>query len=194
MSLAALLAGHPLASVQPGFGTPPYAPQDQSMGQPMGRQHGFAGFLDRALNPTNALGQFGQALVAGGGSLADAMGYLMQSRAAKAKADSQFGDWRQQYDYALAHPKASQAQPYRWESNDGSVHELGPGGQQREIYHDPVAKGQYITDPKTGEIRWVPVPGTGNVPAAESSALGATGLTFTPIGGPTPQASGTFPR
>lgn len=104
MSLAALLGGQPMhpgglsvlgkafpmqpdpaAGVAAQFGAPAPAsmPQEPAAMQHMQQQrgHGFAGVLDRILNPTNALGQFGQALVAGNGSLADAMGYLMQRRA-----------------------------------------------------------------------------------------------------------------
>jgi soluble lytic murein transglycosylase len=150
------------------------------------RPHGFAGVLDRVLNPTNALGQFGQALVAGGGSLADAMGYLMQSRAAQAQADGKFGDWKQQYDYELAHPKASQAGPHYWESNDGSLHAIGPDGKPLEVYHDPTPKMNFIPDGQGGG-QWVAVP------TAAPSMPQTTGITFTPIGGPPQSATGPFP-
>lgn len=105
--------------MKPPVGVPPFAPAgwDQSGGanvpttpqtQPVKR--GFSGFLDRVLNPTNALGQFGQALVAGGGGpLGNAMAYMMQQHAEQqklARTPSKFDEWRQQYDYELGHPKA----------------------------------------------------------------------------------------
>lgn len=198
MSLADIMAGvgrgfgalqqpTAMASGQPAF-MPQQAPQQQ---QP----HGFAGFIDRALNPSNALGQFGQALVAGGGSLADAMGYLMQSRAAREAANSKFGDWQQQYDYELAHPKASVAGPHYFEDNGGNQWAIGADGTPVEIHHDNVPKYQMVIDPKTGEVRPIPIPGTGNVPAETTQS--PLGITFTPIGpqtgGPTPNASGPFP-
>jgi hypothetical protein len=94
---------------KPTYGTPPIAPtpgEGMGVGMTPAPQHGLAGFFDRALNPTNALGQFGQALVAGGGGpLGNAMTYMMQQRAEQAHAGDKFGEWKQQYDYENAHPK-----------------------------------------------------------------------------------------
>lgn len=74
---------------KPAYGTPPFAgPHPQTGGanmpttpQTLPVKRGLSGFLDRALNPTNALGQFGQALVAGtDNGLGRAMGHMMQQR------------------------------------------------------------------------------------------------------------------
>ena len=51
------------------------------------QQHGFAGFMDRIVNPSNALGQLGQALLMGGGGpLGNAMAVLDVQRQRKAAA------------------------------------------------------------------------------------------------------------
>jgi hypothetical protein len=122
------------------------------------------------------LGQFGQALVAGGGGpLGNAMTYMMQQRAEQAHAGDKFGEWKQQYDYENAHPKASIAQPYRWERNDGSVMELGAQGPQ-VLYEDPNPKNftMQAIDNGDGTKTLVPVPlGGASAPAANRPALGS---------------------
>lgn len=74
---------------KPAYGTPPFAPPHPNTGgaqmpttpETLPVKHGFAGFIDRLFNPTNALGQFGQALVASGDSqLGGAMAYMMKAR------------------------------------------------------------------------------------------------------------------
>ena len=186
MSLASIMAGIPagLALGVPQSMAAPAAPSAAPDVAP--RPHGFAGVIDRILNPTNSLGQFGQALVASGGSLSDAMGYLMQNRAAQAAADGKFNDWRQQYDYELAHPKASTTAPHYWESNDGSLHMIGADGKPVEVYHDPTPKMNFVPD-GLGGGQWLAVP-------TSAPTMPQTGITFTPIGGPTQPASGGFPK
>ena len=99
---------------RPRAGTPPFAPEvwDPSGGanmpttpETLPAKRGLSGFIDRVLNPTNALGQFGQALVAGGGgTLGNAMAYMMQQRMARQQPD-EFDQWRQKYDYERNNPK-----------------------------------------------------------------------------------------
>jgi hypothetical protein len=48
-------------------------------------------------------------------------------------------------------------QPHRWESNDGSLMELGPDGQLRIAYADPTPKMNFIPDGRGGG-QWVAVP------------------------------------
>lgn len=71
------------------YGVPPFAPPHPNTGgaqmpttpETLPVKRSLSGFIDRVLNPTNALGQFGQALVAsGGGPLGDAMAYMMKAR------------------------------------------------------------------------------------------------------------------
>jgi hypothetical protein len=171
---------------KPPYGTPPFAPPHPNTGgaevpttpETMPRQHGISGFIDRVLNPTNSLGQFGQALVAsGGGPLGNAMAYMMQARAQAAEHGGKFADWKQQYDYEVAHPKPSSAGPHYWESNDGSLHAIGDDGKPIEVYHDPTPKMQLIGTPETG-YQWVPLPGTG--------ASGASSTPAAPVGKITP--------
>lgn len=181
-------SGQPAQQFMPEQPTPNTRQSPPLFGDPgaQPQQHGFSGFIDRLLNPSNSLGQFGQALVAGGGSLADAMGYMMQNRAAQAQAAGKFGDWRQQYDYELAHPKASQAAPHYWESNDGSLNMIDPTtGQPSEVYRDPSPKMNFIPDGQGGG-QWIAVP-------TAAPTTPTAGISFTPIGGPTPSASAGFP-
>jgi hypothetical protein len=79
---------------KPPMGTPPFAPPHPNTGgaelpttpETLPAKHGLAGFIDRLLMPSNALGQFGQALVAsGGGPLGTAMAYMLQANAQRTK-------------------------------------------------------------------------------------------------------------
>lgn len=151
---------------KPPYGTPPFAPPHPNTGgaelpttpETLPAKHGLAGFIDRMFNPSNGLGQFGQALIAGGGGpLGDAMAYLMQAHAADRRHGDQFGEWKQQYDYELAHPKHTE--PHYWESNDGSLHAIGDDGQPTEVFHDPTPKMNFIPDGMGGG-QWVTVPGS----------------------------------
>ncbi len=129
--------------------------------------HGLAGFIERLFNPTNALGQFGQALVASGGDPGSAMAYLIQQRAAAAKPERDFAEFQRQYDYELAHPKPSTAQPYRFESNNGDVYQLDESGQPQRVFEDPTPKMNFIPD-GLGGGNWVAVPDA--APATTSPA------------------------
>lgn len=54
-------------------------------------------------------------------------------------------------------PKEERA-PYRWEANDGSLMEVGPDGQPRQVYKDPTPKTTYISvDNGDGTKTVVPV-------------------------------------
>lgn len=154
---------HAIFGAKPPVGTPPFASEPLHTGganaaPAPGQPRGLSGFIERALNPTSALGQFGQALTAAsGGPLGNAMGYMMAQRAAGGTRGQEFEDWRQRYDYETAHPRPSTAQPYRWEGNDGDVYELGPDGQPRRLFDDPTPKMNFIPD-GLGGGQWVSVP------------------------------------
>lgn len=185
-------------------GVPPFAapfPQTggtnaPTMPETMPAKHGLAGFFDRLLNPTNSLGQFGQALLAGGGGpLGNAMGYLMQQHAAQAHAGDKFNDWKQQYDYEVGHPKASTAQPYRWERNDGSVMELGPQGPQ-VLYSDPNPKNftMQAVHNDDGTITMIPVPLGGAPTGSAPQSLGnGDKPDWSKLGGGVSNGPATFP-
>jgi hypothetical protein len=173
---------------KPPLGTPPFALPHENTGgaeipttpETLPAKRGLAGFVDRLFNPTNPLGQFGQALVAsGGGPLGNAMAYMMQQRAVSGKDSRDFANWRQQYDYEIAHPK--QTEPHYWESNDGSLHALGADGKPVEVYHDPTPKMMFIPDGMGGG-RMIPVPGTGATTGAPAAPVGK----ITPLDDPAP--------
>lgn len=83
-----------ILGAKPPYGVPPFAPPHENTGgaeipttpETLPAKHGLAGFIDRVFNPTNALGQFGQALIAsGGGPVGNAMALLMQQHAQAGK-------------------------------------------------------------------------------------------------------------
>jgi hypothetical protein len=79
--------------------------------------------------------------------------------------------------------------PYRWESNDGSLMEIGADGQPKVVYQDPTKKIQWVrADNGDGTFTMVPV-GQGGAPAAPTAPVGK----LRPYGGQTPPASGNFP-
>lgn len=177
---------------RPVTGVPPFAPTGwESTGganipttpETLPVKHGFAGFIERAFNPTNALGQFGQALLAAsGGPLGGAMQLMMQQRMTQAQKGERFAEFRRQYDYELEHPKPSTAQPYRFEANDGDVYELGPDGQPRKVFDDPSPKMDLVPDGQGG-YNWVPLPGAAGV--APTAPVGK----LTPVADPAPAAA-----
>lgn len=79
--------------------------------------------------------------------------------------------------------------PYRFEGNNGDVFEVGPDQMVRKIFSDPSPKMNFIPDGMGGG-QWVAVP----TAQTSQSPLKPVGK-LTPIdGGPTPTASGGFPR
>lgn len=185
---------------KPAFGAPPFAgahPQTGGAQMPttpetLPVKHGFSGFIDRALNPTNALGQFGQALVAsGGGPLGDAMAYMMKARQLR-EAQQQKGphfehvgdsfgvvdDTTGQFTPTYTAPHTQQ--PHYWESNDGSLHMIGDDGKPTEVFHDPTPKMNFIPDGMGGG-QWVAVPNAG--PAAPQMPSDPAPANAPPAGG-----------
>jgi hypothetical protein len=154
--------------------------------------HGLAGFLDRALMPTNALGMFGQALVAaGGGPLGTAEAYLMQSRP-RAKGPhfehigDSFGvvdDATGQFTPTYTAPKAPEH--HYWESNDGSLMDLTADGPTK-VYEDPTPKMNFIPDGMGGG-QWVAVPTA--APTMPSLPSGGPVGKITPIDDPAPASA-----
>jgi hypothetical protein len=176
-----------ILGAKPPYGTPPFGPPHPNTGgselpttpETLPAKHGLAGYIDRFFNPTNPLGQFSQALLASsGGPLGNAMGLMMQQRASNGRDGREFANWKQQYDYEVAHPKPSTAGPHYWESNDGSLHEIGEDGKPVEVYHDPTPKMNFIPDGMGGG-QWVAVP---TMPSGTPTPVGK----ITPLDDPAP--------
>lgn len=194
-----------MGGARPRSGTPPFAPPHSQTGganvpttpETLPVKQGFAGFIDRMLNPGNALGQFGQALLASNdGPLSGAMAHLIQQRMTAGKRGEQFEDWKRQFDYERANPKPSTAQPYRWERNDGSVMEYGADGQARVLYADPNPKNftMQAVDNGDGTKTLVPVPLGGGGLAPTASSLGnGDKPDWSKLGGAGGNARGGFP-
>jgi len=117
----------------------------------------------------------------------------MMARQAEAERRARFDDWRQQYDYERANPKPSTAQPYRWESNDGSLMELGPDGQPRKVYADPTPKMNFIPDGMGGG-QWVAIPGAGSVAPQAGGAQLPEGYKIRGAGGGVGNGTSNFRR
>lgn len=65
--------------------------------------------------------------------------------------------------------KPRESSPYRWESNDGSLLEVGPDGNPRVVYKDPTPKQQWVPDGYGGG-QFVPITGA---PATGLPEIGA---------------------
>lgn len=101
---------------------------------------------------------------------------------AQQRPQQDFANWQRRYDYEVANPKPSTAQPYRWESNDGDVYELGADGQPKRVFDDPTPRMQFIPDGMGGG-QYVALPGTGAAqPPAPVGTLKPVGK-LKPIGG-----------
>jgi hypothetical protein len=157
---------------KPPFGTPPFAPPHPVTGgselpttpETMPAKHGLAGFIDRTLMPTNALGQFGQALVAaGGGPFGTAMAYMLQAGAKR-------------------HEKAKPHYAHIGDSF-GVVDDNTGQFTPTKVYQDPTPKMNFIPDGMGGG-QWVAVPGA--APGMPSLPSGGPVGKITPLDDPAP--------
>ena len=96
------------------------------------------------------------------GGRADFMNAQRMAEAAQAKRQAELQDYERKKQIDQRYP--SERAPYRWESNDGSLMELGPDGQPTVRYKDPTPRMNFIPDGMGGG-RFVPMPGTGGGPA-----------------------------
>lgn len=79
--------------------------------------------------------------------------------------------------------------PYRWESNNGSLMEIGEDGQPRLIYQDPTPKVNWVrADNGDGTFTMVPVGQDGSTAASPPKPVGK----LTPYGGPQATPAGGF--
>jgi hypothetical protein len=104
---------------------------------------------------------------------------------------SAFERGEQQYRRRLADQRAEKQwewenapkSPYRWESNDGSLMEMGPDGNARLVYQDPTPKEKWVFDPVRGYV---------NINALSPSVPTAPVGKLTPLGGQPAPPAGTF--
>ena len=110
----------------------------------------------------------------------------LQAALEKRKADREDKQW--EWDNKPDEERA----PYRWESNDGSLMEVGPDGLPRQVYKDPTPKTTFImADNGDGTKAVIPVingvPQIGQGPPAPQRPVGK----LRPIGGQ-PGGNGPF--
>lgn len=110
------------------------------------------------------------------------------------QAYAQTGDVDSLMSLDAAEAKARQPdKPYRFQNNMGDLMEIGPDGQPRVVYQDNSPR--YISDGPGMGGRFVPRPEAGSQVPAQASAAPPLPPGFEiEEGGPTPPASGNFPR
>lgn len=113
----------------------------------MGRM--IAGFLGDALMQQNGF----QPLYAP--MMAQRQDNAFRAKQAEAKRMADREDFLFQQEWKRDNPEPRQ--PYRWESNNGSLMEIGPDGVPRTVYADPTPKMNFIPDGMGGG-QWVAVP------------------------------------
>lgn len=105
-------------------------------------------------------------------------------------------DWMARQEWERANPAPTA--PYRWESNDGSLMELGPDGAPRVAYKDPTPKINWIrADNGDGTFTMVPMGPNGPInlnggQAAPSGAPTAPRGKLKPYGGQSATPTGNF--
>lgn len=104
--------------------------------------------------------------------------------------EDRYNDWVRQQTWELQNKPQSGPQPYRWESNDGSLMEMGADGKPRVAYKDPTPRVVFQPDGRGGYIP-IDVSAFGK---ASSPASGSDDDWEYSEGGPTQPASGGFPR
>lgn len=169
------------------------AASSQSMPAPAQMEKPRGGFFGADGIGTTILGSVGDYLMQVNGmqptfapsQLLQRQQQLVQQRAQQQRA-AEWEDWQRQYEYERANPKPSSAQPYRWESNDGDVYELGATGPQR-VFDDPTPKMNFIPD-GLGGGQWVSVP----TASTTRPTIGAVVPDPRRAGGPTAPQSGGF--
>lgn len=105
-----------------------------------------------------------------------------------------FEDWKAKEAWERQNP--APRQPYRWESNDGSLMEIGADGQPRAVYKDPTPKLSWIqVDTPQGKMI-VPVGPQGPMMNGGATQQGSDDeWDYEPApaqGGPSPRGSGGF--
>lgn len=133
----------------------PQLAQPVSMPQPPQPKPSFFGDGGVGRNIAGSIGDF---LLQNAGmqpTYAPAMANKLKARMEEIRAEREEAQWQRRYQQQLQDRRADR-QPHRWESNDGSLMEMGPDGQPRVVYKDPTPKVQWFVNPATG----VPTPVT----------------------------------
>ena len=109
------------------------------------QQHGFSGFMDRLVNPTNALGQLGQALLMGGGGpLGKAMAVLdvqHQRKAAAGQNEAKLTLDQLRWDAEQQDKIAERNKPQYFSGSEDRVM-LDPASGQTKVLYDAPTPGE----------------------------------------------------
>lgn len=141
----------------------------------------------------NWLGVLADALAGAAGRPGPYASMMAQQREAQAEEDryqrhraDSFDMWREQQEYQAAHP--APRQPSETERMIDALTQMAPDDPRRPYYESAVNKPQAVTvtNPDgSQELRFIRPGQVGQAPARPVGKL-------TPIGGPTPSASGGF--
>lgn len=192
------------------YGTPPFSGEGfQQTGGASPPSRGLAGFLERALNPTNAIGQFGQALVASsGGPLSDAMSYMIKARETAAQQKPKgphfehIGNSYGIVDDATGQFTPTYTAPAAPQAPDDFTRTLTAAGidpasdQAKSMY---LGRAQNISDPivqvqlGNGSFASVPRSQMGNLPGMSPLGGAASPAPVEPPPASTPPAGGVAP-
>lgn len=147
------------------------------------------------------LGDALQTFAGGRATFAPALQHREQAAMQQAQYQRETADryalWERQKEWERNNPAPSS--PYRWESNDGSLMEVGADGQPRTVYKDPTPKINWIrADNGDGTFQMVPVGPQGPMtPQTQQPAAGGILKSLPPgvkpIGGAGSGGSRTFP-
>lgn len=143
-----------LFAAKPPYGTPPFAPMPApETGSAQPARTGLAGFIDRFVEPTNALGRLGKALViAGGTPIGGAFAYMDRQREQDGEAQMR----RAQFDLEMR--KANMPQPTALQRNAEYLNSWQPGAGDRYLQAEsnPMAALE-VTDEAGGkQLRFYP--------------------------------------
>ena len=119
-------------------------------GEAAAQPHGVAGFFERVFHPTNALGQFGQALLMAGGDPGRALALVDErdrqteaQRLARAKEMVQAGRYDQEHADKMDERQWQRTKPEYWSGNEDRLKFDPTTGQVVTVYDAPTDAQDY---------------------------------------------------
>ena len=160
-----------MGMMQPEMQQPQYGAmaQGQGMQAPPAKQPGFfskgGGWID-------ALGAFGDAFGDNGPVYAQGKQREQDLMRQEQMAEQQRMQRREDMQWEWQNKPKDTGNPYRWESNDGSLMQIGPDGKPVQLYKDPTPKMQWVVDGDGGG-QFVPLTGGATPTTDTRPAIGS---------------------